>query len=271
MSHHPPVTALFAESFRGWKFFEEYRASSKFRGTLKIEPSGLGIVEFPKHGEYYSFGKPITVVHNLVIGKMWSDQDRDVVISNQKTKEKCVVFWSKYHASSKEHLLTMKIHDSEGLIQFTVHGCLHQIFVLLSGDVTKEKLPSIDKIVSNLASFHVIWKITTPPEFSKDYYGMTTFAIQLNEMMPNICSTDSRWRPDQRLIEEGDFEGAAKEKNRLEEKQRSEVLRKESSGIAYRSRWFHAEERTTTTRPANLYSGGYWDEKAVGFEQKKIY
>jgi hypothetical protein len=35
-----------------------------------------------------------------------------------------------------------------------------------------------------------------------------------------ICPTDSRFRPDIRLMEEGQIERAAQEKTRLEEKQR---------------------------------------------------
>lgn len=48
--------------------------------------------------------------------------------------------------------------------------------------------------------------------------------MQLNEMEPgvieNMCPTDSRLRPDIRKLEHGDHDGAAAEKNRLEEKQR---------------------------------------------------
>lgn len=36
----------------------------------------------------------------------------------------------------------------------------------------------------------------------------------------NLCPTDSRLRPDIRLMEEGQIERAAEEKTRLEEKQR---------------------------------------------------
>lgn len=48
--------------------------------------------------------------------------------------------------------------------------------------------------------------------------------MSLNEMEGGmdkvLCSTDSRLRPDIRKLEEGDIDGAATEKTRLEEKQR---------------------------------------------------
>lgn len=57
------------------------------------------------------------------------------------------------------------------------------------------------------------------------YYQFTLFAMSLNEMPdikpPNrLCPTDSRFRPDVRKLEQGDIDGAASEKTRLEEKQR---------------------------------------------------
>lgn len=56
------------------------------------------------------------------------------------------------------------------------------------------------------------------------YYQFTQFAMSLNELKPDmkrrLCPTDSRLRPDIRKLEEGDTDGAAVEKTRLEEKQR---------------------------------------------------
>lgn len=46
-------------------------------------------------------------------------------------------------------------------------------------------------------------------------------AAQLNEPEEGVAPTDSRLRPDQRLMENGRWEEANKEKLRLEEKQRA--------------------------------------------------
>lgn len=46
-------------------------------------------------------------------------------------------------------------------------------------------------------------------------------AAQLNEPEEGVAPTDSRLRPDQRLMEEGKWDEANKEKLRLEEKQRA--------------------------------------------------
>lgn len=57
-------------------------------------------------------------------------------------------------------------------------------------------------------------------EDSYKYYNFTELACQLNEPEEGIAPTDSRFRPDQRLMENGQWDEANAEKLRLEEKQR---------------------------------------------------
>lgn len=46
------------------------------------------------------------------------------------------------------------------------------------------------------------------------YYNFTELACQLNEMEDGVAPTDSRLRPDQRLMEEGHWEQSNQEKIR---------------------------------------------------------
>jgi hypothetical protein len=52
-------------------------------------------------------------------------------------------------------------------------------------------------------------------------YNFTEFAVQLNQPEEGVAPTDSRLRPDQRLMEEAKWDEANMEKLRLEEKQRT--------------------------------------------------
>ena len=52
-------------------------------------------------------------------------------------------------------------------------------------------------------------------------YYFSTLALTLNELEDGVAPTDSRRRPDQRLMEQGQWEEANAEKQRLEDKQRS--------------------------------------------------
>jgi hypothetical protein len=60
-------------------------------------------------------------------------------------------------------------------------------------------------------------------------YNFTELAVQLNEPEEGVAPTDSRLRPDQRLMEQTKWDEANKEKLRLEEKQRSNRMKKRES------------------------------------------
>ncbi len=53
------------------------------------------------------------------------------------------------------------------------------------------------------------------------YHNFTLMACQMNEPEEGVAPTDSRLRPDQRMMEIGDWDQANTEKVRLEEKQRA--------------------------------------------------
>lgn len=78
----------------------------------------------------------------------------------------------------------------------------------------------------DIPNSETLWTVDQRPENSVNFYSFTNFALSLNEVEPymkkpnSICKTDSRLRPDIRLLENGDLEGAINEKSRLEEKQR---------------------------------------------------
>jgi len=61
---------------------------------------------------------------------------------------------------------------------------------------------------------------TCRPELERCYH-FTKFAVELNEMEPDVAPTDSRNRPDQRQMEEGNWDEANRVKVLLEEKQRA--------------------------------------------------
>lgn len=62
----------------------------------------------------------------------------------------------------------------------------------------------------------------------ENIYYFTRLAIELNEPESGVAPTDSRLRPDQRLMEEGKWDEANTEKLRLEEKQRAMRRKREA-------------------------------------------
>ncbi|KAI9506572.1 Oxysterol-binding protein-domain-containing protein [Coemansia spiralis] len=88
----------------------------------------------------------------------------------------------------------------------------------------------------------VLWKVNER-QMEKNTYHLTTFAMSLNdrppELEPFLCPTDSRFRPDQRAMETGEYDQADQEKSRLENKQRATRRRREQGELEqWKPRWF---------------------------------
>lgn len=66
-------------------------------------------------------------------------------------------------------------------------------------------------------------------------YYFTDLALTLNELEEAVAPTDSRRRPDQRLMEDGRWDEANSEKQRLEEKQRSVRREREREAASQRT------------------------------------
>jgi hypothetical protein len=95
-------------------------------------------------------------------------------------------------------------------------------------------------------------------------YGMSYHNLQLNylpnTLRPLLPPTDSRFRPDQRALENGDLKLAADEKHRLEEKQRAIRRYNEKHKIEYRPKYF--EEWKNPDDPDQVYykyNGKYFE------------
>lgn len=63
---------------------------------------------------------------------------------------------------------------------------------------------------------------------AENMYYFSALALTLNEPEEGVGLTDSRLRPDQKLMEEGRWDEANAEKQRLEEKQRAVRRRREA-------------------------------------------
>ncbi|XP_012869713.1 PREDICTED: oxysterol-binding protein 2 [Dipodomys ordii] len=119
-----------------------------------------------------------------------------------------------------------------------------------------------------------LWIDQLRRENAENMYYFSELALTLNEQEEGVAPTDSRLRPDQRLMEKGRWDEANTEKQRLEEKQRlSRRRRMEScaSGCAaeeaekesdnYMPLWFEKRLDPLTGETACVYKGGYWEAK----------
>ncbi|MGH0175875.1 UNVERIFIED_CONTAM: hypothetical protein FKN15_071108 [Acipenser sinensis] len=76
-----------------------------------------------------------------------------------------------------------------------------------------------------------LWRRNPLPENAENMYYFSNLALSLNEEEEGVAPTDSRLRPDQRMMENGHWDEANSEKQRLEEKQRAVRRKRESEAV----------------------------------------
>ncbi|KAJ1675903.1 hypothetical protein EV182_000349 [Spiromyces aspiralis] len=111
----------------------------------------------------------------------------------------------------------------------------------------------------------VLWRVHEPSEVPIPY-NITKFAATLNDLSCDLarylCPTDSRFRPDQRAMEKGEFSEADSQKTYLEEKQRAVRRRREVGELPpWKPRWFVRDFDKDTDEEYWKFTGEYWDER----------
>ena len=114
-----------------------------------------------------------------------------------------------------------------------------------------------------------------PPGFELQY-GMTTFMRSMNYLPrwlePYLPPTDVRRRPDQAYLEQGELVKAAKEKERLEIKQRKVRKWREENNIKYEPAYF--TEQPVPDHDGKmyfLYNGKYWENDRKKQEWDRLF
>lgn len=106
------------------------------------------------------------------------------------------------------------------------------------------------------------------PAQSESMYNFTLYTLQLNYLPPGLKEklplSDSRLRPDQRALEEGDLIKAAAEKARVEDKQRRMRKEKEALGIEHKAQYFEEYTDPDTGEKGYKYFRDYWEDRKNG-------
>ncbi|XP_029159626.1 oxysterol-binding protein 1 isoform X3 [Nylanderia fulva] len=273
VSHHPPMLAQHCEG-KKWRCWQEFTMASKFRGKyLQVIPLGTAHLEFNHGQQHYTWRKVTTTVHNIIVGKLWVDQSGDMDIVNHKEGIKCHLKYIPYSYFSRDSQRKVKgvVMSSNKEVKWVVQG---------TWDAKIEIAPVIstsgtpDNPVYKTGPYILAWKRRMPTEDCEKYYSFTELASQLNEPEEGIAPTDSRLRPDQRLMEDGRWDEANAEKLRLEEKQRAnrrarehEAEKATAQGLpyeVYEPLWFRKKQDPYTDSRCYVFNGEYWDCKSKG-------
>lgn len=202
VSHHPPMAAQYCEG-RGWRSWQEFTMTSKFRGKyIQVVPLGNAHVEFTKSGNKFSWRKVTTTVHNIIVGKLWVDNHGDMEIVGEQSADgyKCHLKYLPYSYFTRDTQRRIKgvVMDPVKQVKWVLNGTWDNKMEVAAVTSTSG---SPENPVYKTGNYKTIWQRRLPPPDCDKYYNFTTFACQLNEEEPGVAPTDSRLRPDQRLME----------------------------------------------------------------------
>ncbi|KAK0525818.1 Oxysterol-binding protein 3 [Tilletia horrida] len=227
--HQPPVVAFYAEG-KGWKAQGWSSVKNKFWGkSLELIPEGKTRVEIGD--DAFIINKPSSFMRNLLAGNKYLEHVGELEVVNENTGQRATVDFKEgnmWGGSASRNVVAGSVFDEDGS---EVTGFRGRWSENLARQLSKD-------------NYQVLWEASDMPPQAEDYYGFTYFAVTLNEITPDIKPylppTDSRLRPDQRAMENGDIDAAEDLKQKLEQAQRSRrKAAAEGRGPAPQPRWFH--------------------------------
>uniref|UniRef100_A0A672HR29 Oxysterol-binding protein n=1 Tax=Salarias fasciatus TaxID=181472 RepID=A0A672HR29_SALFA len=283
VSHHPPAAAHHAISEKGWTLRQEITLASKFRGKyLSIMPLGSIQCIFDKSENHYSWKKVTTTVHNIIVGKLWIDQSGEIDVINHKTGDRCHLKFAPYSYFSRDvpRKVTGVVTDKDGKAHYVLSGTWDEKMEfsrIMQSSKGENGTEGKQRTVYQTLKAKEIWRKNPLPEGAENMYFFSSLALTLNESEDGVAPTDSRRRPDQRLMEDGRWDEANAEKQRLEEKQRTTRREREREAVKaasspeegthsdnYQALWFEKIDDPVSGETLHVYKGGYWEAKDQG-------
>ncbi|KAH7330555.1 Oxysterol-binding protein-domain-containing protein [Rhizoctonia solani] len=260
VSHHPPMSACWAES-PNWNYYGEVDAKNKFMGkSFEIRPTGVAHAdlklpkdwapEYPaangepelqcgKVVEHYSWKKVTTNVSGFIVGQPTIDHYGDMTVVNHRTGDTCLLTFKPRGWRAKDSFeIKGTIQDASGRVIWEIAGRWNsQLLARPAGTGAGDLLPDAD---SSTSQYMLLWKNTEKPTAP---FNLTPFAITLNDCPDTLSSclppTDCRIRPDQRAFEMGRYERANELKSDQEDFQRATRRRREAGELPpHKPRWF---------------------------------
>uniref|UniRef100_A0A3P8ZJA7 Oxysterol-binding protein n=1 Tax=Esox lucius TaxID=8010 RepID=A0A3P8ZJA7_ESOLU len=253
VSHHPPVSACHCDS-KNFTLWQDVRWKNKFWGkSMEIVPMGTTHVTLPAFGDHYEWNKVTSCIHNILSGQRWIEHYGEMLIKNHNSSEcQCKVTFIKARSWSSA------VNEIEGVVTDTRGRVIHTFFGKWHEGIYQGDPPSAI----------CIWRANPMPVDQDQYYGFTQFAMELNELDASLKAllppTDTRFRLDQRCLEEGNIEGAEEQKQRIEQLQRERRKVLEENNVIHTPRFFKKSKDETW-----VSTNTYWEQrKDPGFRNE---
>lgn len=248
--HHPPVSACHAES-DNFIFWQDMKWKNRFWGkSLEIVPVGTVNVRLPRFGDHFEWNKVTSCIHNILSGQRWIEHYGEVLIRNTgDSSYHCKISFCKarYWGSSGSEV--------QGAVFSRSGRVIHQLFGKWHEGLYRGQPPA----------GQCLWKPNPMPREHERHYGFTQFALELNELTSELKgflpSTDTRLRPDQRYLEEGNVQAAEAQKRRIEQLQRARRRVMEENNIFHQARFFR-RQTDPSGKESWVSNETYWQLRA---------
>lgn len=239
----------------------ESAVRSKFYGkSFDINPLGTWFLRLrPASGgeELYTWKKVTSSVIGIITGNPTVDNYGLMEIKNHTTGEVCLLdFKPRGWKASSAYIVAGKVVGSDGQTRWSIGGRWNdKIYARLTpGYEDGDNVGQKDKQAT------LIWQCHERPTGIP--FNLTPFVLTLNDLpdrlKPILAPTDTRLRPDQRAMEDGEYDFAATEKNRVEEKQRAKRREREAAGEEFEPHWFSKARDEVTGEEYWKFNGEYW-------------
>jgi len=258
VSHRPVQLAYQADS-KEWSLAQSPMPSQKFWGkSAEITTEGRVRITLHATGERFSWTPATSFLRNIIAGEKYVEPVGEMTIFNESTGQRTISTFKAggMFSGRSEEVSTRAVDANHKPLSLGLSGTWPS-----SISLTRDGSPSGKPI----------WTAGDLVPSAPKHYGLTSFAATLNEITPieksHLPPTDSRLRPDQRALEDGDLDRAEEVKVQLEEAQRARRRDMEASGQSWNPRWFTRVSDDSDGEIVWRLKGGkdsYWDERARG-------
>lgn len=200
-------------------------------------------------------------MRNIVAGTKYLEHVGSMIINNETDGRQCEVIFKEAGMWGNANVVNATILSPNGKAEAKLEGKWDEA---LAHVVSKNQL-------------EVLWRANELPAHAHEYFGFTNFTMTLNEITEDLQLTgedgsmiigykapvtDSRFRPDQRALEEGRVDEADDIKTKVEEMQRG----RRRAGREVKPRWFN---KVGTEDHEWAYKGGYWETREQGWGKQE--
>jgi hypothetical protein len=257
---HRPVRMACQAEAQEWTFVQSPMPVQKFWGkSAELNTDGRVRVFLHGDNEHFSWTMATSYLRNIIAGEKYVEPSGTMTIVSETTGAKAVcTFKAGGMFAGRSEEVSVRVFDASGAV----------LPLGAQGKWTQ----SLEFTNNGQPTGKAVWKVGPLVDKPEKHYGLTTFAAALNEITPieqnHIPPTDSRYRPDQKALEDGDLDRAEALKARLEERQRARRRVMEEHGEEWKPRWFSKVEASELGDEEvwRLKGGkeGYWEAREAG-------